>query len=89
MPHLGLVVCDKCLTPYALLVTNAAKASTVDHQTLSNQIDGYYGISPETVLQLEKTFDVRTQTRMKDELAGDITRAHEIAITPFGEAVRQ
>jgi addiction module HigA family antidote len=55
-PHPGQVLKDLYLQPLKLTITETAKALDVTRKTLSELINGRFGISPVMALKLSKAF---------------------------------
>src|ERR1700675_770445 len=55
-PHAGGVVLRQCIEPLGLTITGAAAALGVTRNTLSGQVNGKRGISPEMAVRLAKVF---------------------------------
>jgi len=53
-PHPGEIICEDCIKPLGLTVTEAAEDLGVSRQSLSELLNGRNGISTEMALQLEK-----------------------------------
>jgi len=53
-PHPGRSICENCLEPLGLSVTEAARVLGVARHTLSRVLNGHAAISPEMALQPEK-----------------------------------
>jgi addiction module HigA family antidote len=55
-PHPGIVVLQECIEPLGLTITDAAAALGVTRNTLSEQVNGKRGISPEMAVRISTVF---------------------------------
>ena len=81
-PHPGLSVRLNCLEPFALSVTEGAKALGVSRTTLSRLINGQSGVSPAMAIRLAKAFGATPDIWIRMQAAYDLAQArrHENAI---------
>ncbi len=74
-PHPGEVLCDLCLTPLGLTVTDAARALDVSRKTLSAILNGRAGISPEMAVRLSLAFDTTAESWLNQQVQFDLWHA--------------
>jgi addiction module HigA family antidote len=86
-PHPGLSVRLNCLEPFALSVTEGAKALGVSRTTLSRLINGQAGVSPDMAIRLSKAFGATPDIWIRMQAAYDLAQArmheNEIKVKPY------
>ena len=78
-PHPGLSVRLNCLEPFALTVTEGAKALGVSRTTLSRLINGQAGVSPDMAIRLAKAFGATPDIWIRMQAAYDAAQVHKRA----------
>jgi len=90
-PHPGEIILEVCIKPLGLTITDAAKALKVSRKSLSELINGKYGVSPEMAVKLSKAFGstpehwlgLQTQYdlwNLRDYDVSDIKPLHEMTV---------
>ena len=81
-PHPGRSIKNACLDHYDLTVTEGAKVLGVARHTLSRELNGRAGISPEMAIRLEKAGWSNADQWLRVQLASDLAQArrHEASI---------
>ncbi len=75
--HPGKIVCEDCLEPLGLTVTDAARVLGVTRQALNNVVNGKSGISPEMAIRLSKAFGSTAETWLRMQVAYDLAQARK------------
>jgi antitoxin HigA-1 len=76
-PHPGLSVRLNCLEPFALSVTEGAKALGVSRTTLSRLVNGQAGVSSDMAIRLSKAFGATPDIWIRMQAAYDLAQARK------------
>ena len=75
--HPGEVLCELCLEPLGLTITEAAEALGMSRKTLSALLNGRSGISPEMAIRLSKAFDTSAESWLNQQMQYDLWMAEQ------------
>jgi addiction module HigA family antidote len=76
-PHPGQVLKGLYLEPLELSITEAAKGLGVTRKTLSQLINGHYGITPDMALRLSEAFNTTPQLWLTMQQNFDLRKAEK------------
>ena len=76
-PHPGRSICENCLDPLGLSVTESAKVLGVARQTLSRVLNGHAAISPEMAIRLEKAGWSNAEFWLRRQTTWDLVQARK------------
>lgn len=86
-PHPGEIVREDCLAPLGLSVTAAAEHLGISRQSLSDVLNGRFGVSVDMALRLEKAGWSTARTWLNAQTSYDLwqarPRAEAMNIRPF------
>lgn len=76
-PHPGRILKNLYLDPLEITITNAAKGLGVSRKTLSQLINGHYGITPDMALRLSEAFNTTPQLWLNMQQNFDLRKAEK------------
>jgi len=76
-PHPGEILKSLCLEPLGLSVTHAAEALGISRKTLSSNVNGRAGISPEMAVRLSIAFDTTAESWLNQQTQFDLWHAEQ------------
>ena len=76
-PHPGKIIKALCLDPLGLTVTDAAKGLGVSRKSLSGNLNGRAGISPEMAVRLSIAFDTSAESWINQQTQYDFWHAEQ------------
>lgn len=76
-PHPGEFIREICLEPFGLTVTQAAECLGVTRKSLSELLNGKFGISPEMALRLSIAFNTTPESWLTQQMNYDLWKARQ------------
>jgi addiction module HigA family antidote len=74
-PHPGKIIKSLCLEPLGVTVTDAAKALGVSRKTLSANLNGRAGVSPEMAVRMSIAFGTSAESWLNQQTQYDLWHA--------------
>ena len=76
-PHPGAILRELCLVPLNLSVAEAAASLDVSRNTLSANLNGRAGISPDMAVRLSIAFDTTAESWLHQQMQYDLWHAEQ------------
>jgi len=77
--HLGEILKELYLEPLGLSITAAAKGLGISRKSLSEVINGHYGVSVEISMRLSKAFDTSPESWLNMQQQYDLWKNRDFA----------